>query len=249
MIFLKKFIKRRWHKSYSSLADIANTKNRFTKIYEENLWRNHESRSGSGSTLKFTKNIRQALPLIIKELRINSMLDAPCGDLNWMKHVLKEIKIQYIGADIVDEIIAKNKKYIKESVSFRSIDLIKDEHPYTNLLFCRDLLFHLSFEDSLRVLENFTNSKTEYLFTTTYDKNEDWRNENIISGYFRALDLRKAPYFFPKEILFSVLDGKSDNIERFMRVWTRDQIISSNKKMKATLAQQERFCTLKSSRQ
>ena len=40
------------------------------------------------------------------------MLDIPCGDFYWMKEVdLKDI--EYIGADIVDELIKKNNDKFK----------------------------------------------------------------------------------------------------------------------------------------
>lgn len=39
------------------------------------------------------------------------MIDAPCGDFNWMKEISKNTEL-YIRIDIVDEIIKRNKKNI-----------------------------------------------------------------------------------------------------------------------------------------
>jgi hypothetical protein len=80
----------------------------FTNIYKFNQWGSHESKSGPGSTLKATAVIRKQLPLIIEKYAIQSMLDVPCGDYNWMKTVEKTCS--YIGGDIVMEVIENNQK-------------------------------------------------------------------------------------------------------------------------------------------
>jgi hypothetical protein len=36
------------------------------------------------------------------------LLDIPCGDFNWMK--LLNLGVDYIGADIVGELIAENRR-------------------------------------------------------------------------------------------------------------------------------------------
>ncbi len=233
---VNRIFKKQWEKSYSELEKLPSPKQRFEKIYKENLWRNGESLSGSGSTLKFTKNIREALPIVIDELNLKSILDAPCGDLNWMRLILPNLNIKYTGADIVQEIIDLNqKKYSNNNVNFIQLDLIKDVIPETDMLFCRDCLFHLSYEDTFSVFNNFVKSKTKYLFTTTYDKKDEWENGDIVTGYFRAIDLTKAPYFLPSETIYSVKDGKPDTHERFMKIWTNDQIREALPRMKSCL--------------
>src|ERR1700683_3686127 len=62
-------------------------KRRFSAIYATNYWRNGESRSGLGSSLAQTEAVRAALPTLCRDLGISSMLDIPCGDLNWIRHV------------------------------------------------------------------------------------------------------------------------------------------------------------------
>ena len=68
------------------------------------------SKSGPGSDDKNTKNIRKELPQIIKKYKIRSIFDAPCGDFFWIKKIILKIKIKYLGADIVKEMIEFNKK-------------------------------------------------------------------------------------------------------------------------------------------
>ena len=58
----------------------------FSKIYERNLWDDPESASGRGSTLRRTTVIRRVLPALLSEVGAESLLDAPCGDFNWMRY-------------------------------------------------------------------------------------------------------------------------------------------------------------------
>src|SRR5688500_7192394 len=59
----------------------------FTEIYRQNMWQNEESVSGDGSTLSYTQNIRSEIPKLIKQFKFREVLDAPCGDYNWFRHV------------------------------------------------------------------------------------------------------------------------------------------------------------------
>lgn len=61
---------------------------------------------GHGSNLKQTQEIINQLPNIFKQHGVHSILDLPCGDYNWMKHVdLSDIN--YIGGDIVPKLLIK----------------------------------------------------------------------------------------------------------------------------------------------
>ncbi len=58
----------------------------FENIYRSNAWSNNESRSGPGSTLEATAGSRQFLSRFVKEYKIKTFLDAPCGDFSWQRH-------------------------------------------------------------------------------------------------------------------------------------------------------------------
>src|SRR4051812_19402296 len=59
----------------------------FSGIYRNNSWGDPESVSGRGSTLARTEVMRKTLPILLANVRAKSLLDAPCGDFNWMQHV------------------------------------------------------------------------------------------------------------------------------------------------------------------
>src|SRR4051794_37916315 len=52
---------------------------RFTRDYREN--------SGVGSDLEATRAVSVALPGLVESLSVRRMLDIPCGDFLWMRHV------------------------------------------------------------------------------------------------------------------------------------------------------------------
>src|SRR5437764_15473788 len=100
----------------------------FTEIYRKNIW-GGISRSGPGSDLLQTKEIRLEFPKLFREFQISSILDIPCGDFYWLKEINMD-SLSYTGADIVDEIITANKKkYQKENRKFVKLDICNDKLP------------------------------------------------------------------------------------------------------------------------
>ena len=71
-----------------------NNKDIFTEINNVNYWNDQKSKSGSGSSLKSTENIRLKIPTIIKEFNIKSIIDVPCGDFFWFSKIIDELDIE-----------------------------------------------------------------------------------------------------------------------------------------------------------
>ncbi len=171
--------------------------NVFSSIYENNDWKSDESRSGPGSTLDHTRAIVKKLPEFLKKHGVHSMLDAPCGDFNWMKHVDKK-DIRYIGGDIVKELVkANNLQYGTDKISFVQLDIIKDSLPDVDLIFMRDCLVHFSNENITRFFKNLISSNIKYLLTTNFPLTR--HNFDISMGNFRFINLLRKPYNLPKE--------------------------------------------------
>jgi hypothetical protein len=171
----------------------------FTHIHQTNHWQGESSASGAGSDDTQTAAIRRALPDIFTNFHIETLLDLPCGDYNWMQHVPLPVK-KYIGADIVEDLIHSNQaRYTSLQREFKVIDLTKDELPAADLLLCRDCLVHLSFEDINRVFRNLLRSNIRYLLTTTFTNRT--QNHTIRTGDWRVLNLQAAPFYLPEPIL------------------------------------------------
>lgn len=170
----------------------------FNEIYKKNLWGDSESKSGDGSNLEKTKTLREQLPILVKELGVKTFLDAPCGDFNWMKDVNLGVEA-YIGGDIVEELIKDcQKRYAKKGRKFFSLDLMNDDIPTVDLIFCRDCLVHFSFQDIRRAIQNFKRSSSVYILTTTFTGMNE--NVDICTGDWRPINLQLDPFNFPTPI-------------------------------------------------
>lgn len=207
----------------------GSNKDIFTHIYKNNKWGDKYSFSGSGSNLNQTKIILENLPRIINKYEIKSILDLPCGDFYWMKEYNFQ-DLKYIGADIVPELINKNiSKFSQSNINFKIIDLINNELPYSDLLFCRDCLVHFSFEDIIKALINVKKTKFKYFMTTNFVRRES--NVNIVTGSWRTLNLCKGPFNFPKptEIIFENCT-ESDNqfLDKVLSMWEVELIPDFN---------------------
>ena len=168
----------------------------FKNIYKHNLWGGNESISGRGSDSDQTENIIKELPILFKEFNIKSILDIPCGDFNWMKHVDLN-GIEYMGADIVEDIVESNKAKYKDFI-FVQMDITEQVYPPVDLVLVRDCLVHMSYDDILDTLVNIYDSGSKYLLTTTFVDREE--NQDIKTGAWRPINLELPPFLLPKPI-------------------------------------------------
>lgn len=166
----------------------------FREIWRGNGWGGRASISGPGSDLEQTRVVRKDLPALCADFGIHSILDIPCGDFYWMKHV-DFGTVHYAGADIVTELVEQNAQYCTSNIQFCTLDLIKDTLPIADLVLCRDCLVHLSYKDTFAALGNICKSGSTYLLTTTFTVRE--RNLDIATGQWRPINLQVGPFFFP----------------------------------------------------
>ena len=189
--------------------------NRFTNIYNKKVWfGNKESLSGSGSSLKTTDRLRTDLPKVLTKLKTSRLIDVGCGDFNWMR--LVDLPCNYIGLDIVEPLILENnRKYKSDGVTFMHCNAIEDILPVGDTILCRDVVFHLSFNDGIKLLQNVQKSGAKYLITTSHSEVDV--NKDIRTGNFRRINLELAPYSLPKPI--ERLEDNPLEKDRFLGVW------------------------------
>ncbi len=165
----------------------------FETIYNENHWGDGQSRSGTGSNIQNTEKVVEIVTQIITSLKINTMLDIPCGDFNWMKRV-ELTNVNYVGCDIVDKVVSLNQeKYSTETINFRTQNILE---PLTkvDLIFVRDCLVHFSYDHIKLAIESIKKSGSTYLATTSFPMHN---NHDIITGDWRPVNLQSAPFNFP----------------------------------------------------
>jgi hypothetical protein len=168
----------------------------FAAIMKRNEWGDAESVSGPGSTRARGADFQIDLIALLDRFDVRSIVDAPCGDFNWMRNVLADRNLDYTGIDIVDELIAENVRlYSGAHRRFVRADMTRADLPQADLVLCRDGLVHLSFADAKAALRNFRRSGSRYLLTTTFI--ERARNADIPTGGWRVLNLEAAPFSYP----------------------------------------------------
>jgi SAM-dependent methyltransferase len=166
----------------------------FTEIYRQRRFGGEESRSGQGSSLEQTRQIRRQLPVLLRRRGVRTLLDLPCGDFHWMQHVDLG-GVGYIGGDVVEDAIAScNQHHADESHRFAVIDLLRDPLPECDLVFCRDCLVHLPYEDIFCAIANIKRSSANWLLTTTFT-GRDANSE--LYGIWRPVNLQREPFNFP----------------------------------------------------
>jgi SAM-dependent methyltransferase len=171
----------------------------FTDIYHSNAWHGQQSKSGTGSDLENTKIMRPQLVELINNLGIKTMIDAPCGDFNWMKEIINDLKIdKYVGADIVEEMVLKNKEKYENNgrVTFVKANVVEEILPKYDLIFSRDCLVHFSYETAKRIIRNFVASGSTYLLMTTFLRT-DRKYFDILDGQWRAINFQLPPLSLP----------------------------------------------------
>ncbi|HEY3442761.1 MAG TPA: class I SAM-dependent methyltransferase [Paludibaculum sp.] len=162
----------------------------FSEIQKSNLWGAEESVSGLGSELDATAIVRAELPVILRDLGADSMLDIPCGDFRWLSETELPVS-RYIGGDIVEALVERNRAKFGGR-EFRHLDLCSGDLPKVDVVFCRDCLVHLSFENVHKAIANLKRSGSTWLLTTTFLECEE--NTDIVNGDWRMLNFELAPF-------------------------------------------------------
>ena len=128
-----------------------------------------------------------------------------CGDFNWMKLVLnktdKHIN-KYLGVDVVENLINHNTKNYKNNiVDFKKVDLSQTmddiEKNQFDLVICKEVMIHLSIDNSLNLIKNLKQIGAKYLLATSFLKTE---NMNIQNGQVYNINLFVPPFGFPEPV-------------------------------------------------
>jgi hypothetical protein len=167
-----------------------------------------------------TAALREALPRVFKQYEVKTFLDAPCGDWFWMQTV-DLTGIDYIGADISGSLIEENTaRFARDGVRFIHLDITADSLPASDMLLCRDCLFHLQFWLRWKFFANFSRSECRHLMLTIdhVDRNDELRE----NGGFKRFNPMAPPFNLPEplEMIAETTKGQP----RSLGIWTRQQI-------------------------
>jgi hypothetical protein len=187
-----------------------NLEERFTEVYHKSLW--GPQKSGPGSTVEATGSLRRKIATALAEHFPSgstlTFVDAACGDMAWMPLMLRDLVdekrylLHYVGVDVVKDLVDRNRETCRDSarIEFRFLhqDLTKVPPPRGDVIFCKDLVNHLVFDDVWSLLEGFNRSGSTWLLITS---NEGRRNLDAVrmeGNASRHLNLEAAPFCFPR---------------------------------------------------
>jgi SAM-dependent methyltransferase len=101
---------------------------------------------------KYIISYTEMVNSFIKENNIKRVIDLGCGDFA-VGSRLNVDGIQYVGIDIVDELVQRNQVVFgKDNISFESLDIISETLPAGDLCLIRQVFQHLSNVEILSVL-------------------------------------------------------------------------------------------------
>jgi hypothetical protein len=193
----------------------------FENIIKRRYWQ--DTVCGTGSTLQFTAPLRQNLKSFLEKHQLTSMLDAPCGDYSWMSQTELPQGFEYVGADIVTDLVSANRLNYP-NVEFHQLDICQDSLPNVDVLFCRDCLIHFSFQDINIALTNIAKSNIKYVMLTNYP---DTDVRDITTGGFHKTNFTVNPINLGPAIdsIFDWVPGTANgNQKRSMSLWHRSAI-------------------------
>jgi hypothetical protein len=183
---------------------------RFTEVYRKGLWGGQKS--GPGSTVEATRAHRREIAALLGDLfppgSKQTLVDAACGDMAWMPLLLEELvakkgcRLKYVGVDIVKELIERNSEACvstgKIEYRFLHRDLTQFPPPRGDVIFCKDLVNHLVFDDIDRLLAGFSRSGSTWLLITSNEGHRNFNAEKMEGNASRHINLETAPFHLPK---------------------------------------------------
>lgn len=150
--------------------------------------------SGSGS---YAAELVNPYVSLVKELvskkEIKTIVDLGCGDFNVGSKIAPFVS-DYIGCDIVPELIERNKnRFSNDKCKFVCLDIVDDELPAADLCLIREVFMHLSNDEVMQVLPKLRQYKY-VLITETILRNEEGFNKEIPHGGYRGVSLEREPF-------------------------------------------------------
>ncbi|MBI2895512.1 MAG: hypothetical protein HYY06_18290 [Deltaproteobacteria bacterium] len=175
-----------------------------------------ETRSGAGSFLSTTRELRSWLPRLLSAFEVRRMADIPCGEWGFMAEVPLG-DVEYFGCDIVREIVEQNTRS-HPGHRFLHFDATREVPPPVDLIFAKDLFQHLPNALVADVLGNFKASGAKLLVTScdTFPPPESNDARPPEGPFFAPENLAAEPFRLGPRVATVRLDRK------FYSVWLLD---------------------------
>lgn len=201
-------------------------KEEFARIFVERRWGGSQSVSGSGSDLGNTVKLRRELPDILRRLGVRSLVDASCGDMNWMRLLDYQFD-SFIGIDIVPELVRKLlDQNWPDRFHFQVGNIVTDILPTADAVFCRDCLVHLPFRKIEQAERLFQRAGSRYVIATTFPTQK--ANNDCRVGDWRPLNMSIEPFCWGEPLLVLPERNPGDGFDypdKSVGAWALDTIV------------------------
>ena len=188
----------------------------FSSIYNSSFWGSGGG-SGQGSTLVAAQGASQIIFDFVVRNRLSSMVDAPCGAMEWQKPLIARLQrhspsFQYTGVDVVNSVVARNRQNFSgvPRVQFAMADLTSERTQLpsgVDLILSRDALQHNTHADVWRILATYVRTNARYLLVGSYPGHA--LNRRVRTGQFFHINLAAPPFALKPAVNFSEnSDGK-----------------------------------------
>ena len=139
----------------------------FTKIYENKIWGDNQNNyysgsSGGGSCLKNNEEYIKIVKNIIKEYKINTIVDLGCGDFQIGRLIYDDINVLYTGYDTYKKIIDYHiTQYPEPKYTFKHLDFYtnKDSIVEGDMCILKDVLQHWAINEIYTFMDYLVESK------------------------------------------------------------------------------------------
>lgn len=210
--FLKPLYVRLWvlpriHRKYRSLP----LKATFQEIYSTKSWGDNGTPfcSGQGSRGPVSTQYCDAVVEFIRAHEVRSVVDLGCGDFVVGRQIVEATGVEYIGIDVVPELIEHHIQRVNlPNVSFRLADITSDPLPTADLCLVRQVLQHLSNDEIAQVIVNVKNFPmvlvAEDVPVNPRSFNRDKPHGPDVRGYYRSgVYLDQPPFSVAAKELWS----------------------------------------------
>ena len=220
----------------------------FTEIYKENKWGKDPSGgkycSGPGTLDSKVSDYKKFLIDFIKEKNVRSIFEIGTGDFRIMESVLSQINVNYIGSDIVKDLVDYLcLNYSNEKISFLHLNAINHQKlPNADLCIIRQVLQHLNNSQIIEILKK-TKQYKYVLITEHVPLNPKCKNgDKYLSGGIRLQNkdisgvyLDSEPFSLNGKVIFSYRLDDRDISGRVVPAILQTSLIENIKRTTANI--------------
>lgn len=183
----------------------------FAAIYQAGGWGGRGS--GGGSDPLGARPYCEFVFDYIKDLGIESVVDVGCGDWQMWPDGAFLDGPRYVGLDVASSVVQRNLRLFgNANRTFAHMDGVEDSLPPADLMLCKEVVQHLSNDDTFALLERairryphvvicadssmVSTSPARRLIRRLMDSvtSRRWVNSEIDAGDYRPVDLMISPF-------------------------------------------------------